>query len=247
MLIGHKVLLVTGLICTQVSAATTPTITSDDRSLSTTFTDGLYISATSPHMRGHWAITAAGVLLALPFDQKVMPYRQKLLPGPVARFGDLWGGGWSVVTVLPFVYLADRNRGVSAVDTRRRVRFAVTSLVAVGATTTFIKWAVGRERPNRAGRNRSFPSGHTSAAFGIAEVMRVLYGDRVGMPFYLAAVITGVSRIHDNKHYPSDVVAGAGLGIGVIKGFRIAQQRADPQNPLRLSINSTTINITYRF
>ncbi|MEE9465812.1 MAG: phosphatase PAP2 family protein [Candidatus Neomarinimicrobiota bacterium] len=241
--ITYKVLLVAGLMCIQISAATT----SDDRSLSRTFTDGFSYTVNSPDLRRHWAFTAAGVLLALPFDQKVMPHRRKLMPNSVARFGDLWGGRWAVITVLPFMYLADRNRGVSAFDTRRRVRFAVTSLVAVGATTALLKWAIGRERPNHARRHLSFPSGHTSAAFSVAEVMRVLYGNRVGTPFYLAAVITGISRIHDNRHFPSDVVAGAGLGVGMIKGFRIAQQKADPQHPLRLSITSTSLSITYLF
>ncbi len=243
--ISYKVLLMAGLVCTQASAVTNAS--SDGRSLSATFSDGLSYTVTSHDLRGHWALTAAGVLLALPFDQKVMPHRQKLLPKSVSRFGDLWGGSLAVITVLPFMYAADRNRDVPAVDTRRRVRFAVTSLVAVGATTAVLKWAVGRERPNHARRRLSFPSGHTSAAFGVAEVMRLLYGSRVSAPFYLAAVITGVSRIRDNKHFPSDVVAGAGLGLGIIKGFRIAQQKADPQNPLGLSISSTSISVTYLF
>jgi len=244
--ITSKLLLLAGLMCLRVSAST-PTTTTDDRSLSRTFTDGLSYTVNSPDLRGHWALTAAGVLLALPFDHKVMTYRQKLLPKSVSRFGDLWGGRWAVITVLPFMYAADRNRGVSAFDTRRRVRFAFTSLVAIGVTTSMLKWAVGRERPNHRGRHMSFPSGHTSAAFGVAEVMRVLYGRRVGAPFYLAAVVTGISRIRDNKHFPSDVVAGAGLGVGMIKGFRIAQQKADPQNPLGLSITSTSISFTYLF
>ncbi|MCH7528971.1 MAG: phosphatase PAP2 family protein, partial [Candidatus Marinimicrobia bacterium] len=43
-----------------------------------------------------------------------------------------------------------------------------------------------------------------------------------GRPFYLAAIISGISRIHDNKHYPSDVIAGAGLGVAIVRGFDLS-------------------------
>ena len=39
------------------------------------------------------------------------------------------------------------------------------------------------------------------------------------MPAYLLAGLTGVSRIHDNKHYLSDVIFGASLGIALGRGF----------------------------
>ena len=57
----------------------------------------------------------------------------------------------------------------------------------------------------------------------MAEVLRTIYGNRFGAPFYGLAIITGISRIHDNKHYLSDVVAAAGLGIGIVRGFALDQ------------------------
>ena len=39
------------------------------------------------------------------------------------------------------------------------------------------------------------------------------------MPAYLLAGLTGASRIHDNKHYLSDVIFGASLGIALGRGF----------------------------
>jgi membrane-associated phospholipid phosphatase len=77
--------------------------------------------------------------------------------------------------------------------------------------TTLVKVAVGRERPN--GENEySFPSGHTSNAFSLAAVAERHYGWKLGVPAYLLAGVVGASRIQQDKHYLSDVVAGATLG-----------------------------------
>ena len=78
--------------------------------------------------------------------------------------------------------------------------------------TELIKVAVGRERPN-AQDTKSFPSGHTSNAFALAAVAERHYGWRVGVPAYLLAGLVGASRLEQDKHYLSDVVAGAALGF----------------------------------
>lgn len=74
--------------------------------------------------------------------------------------------------------------------------------------------AVGRERPNGE-NNKSFPSGHTSNAFTLAAVAERHYGWKVGVPACLAAGLVGASRLEQDKHYLSDVVAGAALGYVV--------------------------------
>ena len=79
------------------------------------------------------------------------------------------------------------------------------------AYTELIKVAVGRERPNGQD-NKSFPSGHTSNAFSLAAVAERHYGWKLGVPAYLLAGVVGASRIQQDKHYLSDVVAGATLG-----------------------------------
>ena len=81
-----------------------------------------------------------------------------------------------------------------------------------------IKYVVGRERPDKSNK-RSFPSGHTSNSFLTATVAQEIYGSTVGVPAYLMATLSGLSRIQDNKHYLSDVIFGATLGIAVGKGF----------------------------
>lgn len=223
-----------------------PATRQDDPNMVQLIGQGLHSSITSPDLRVLWGLTAAGTLLALPLDRHVMPNRHRLMPDPIARFGDLWGGQAAAITILPIIYLVDRSKGTAADETSRRLKFAFTSLVTVGAATGLLKVAVGRERPNQASRT-SFPSGHTSAAFSVAEVIRTLYGPRASRSFYLAAIITGISRIHDNKHYPSDVIAAAGLGIGLVKGFKLAQQWIGSGHSLQLGVSSQAIGLLYYF
>jgi hypothetical protein len=83
--------------------------------------------------------------------------------------------------------------------------------VVTFAYTSALKYAVGRERPNGSD-NKSFPSGHTSNAFTLATVAQKHYGWKVGVPAYLLAATMGASRIKQDKHWFSDVVAGATLG-----------------------------------
>jgi len=62
----------------------------------------------------------------------------------------------------------------------------------------------------------SFPSGHTTTAFVSAEFLRQEYKDVspwIGAAGYGCAVLTGYLRMYNNKHWFSDVVAGAGIGI----------------------------------
>jgi len=81
----------------------------------------------------------------------------------------------------------------------------------VGAT----KRITGRERPD-ASNNHSFPSGHTSTAFVAAEFLHQEYKDKsiwISIGGYTVASFVGVARIYNNKHWLSDVVTGAGIGI----------------------------------
>ena len=62
----------------------------------------------------------------------------------------------------------------------------------------------------------SFPSGHTTEAFASAELMRMEFGKTqpwLGVIGYAIAVTTGYLRMYNNKHWVSDVIAGAGIGI----------------------------------
>lgn len=70
-------------------------------------------------------------------------------------------------------------------------------------------------RPDISDRH-SFPSGHTATAFAAAEFLRKEYwqvSPWYGIAGYAVAATTGYLRMYNNKHWFSDVVAGAGIGI----------------------------------
>jgi hypothetical protein len=77
------------------------------------------------------------------------------------------------------------------------------------------KHIVKRIRPDASDHN-SFPSGHTATAFAAAEFLHQEYKDRsvwISVAGYGMATLVGASRIYNNKHWVSDVAAGAGIGI----------------------------------
>jgi hypothetical protein len=66
----------------------------------------------------------------------------------------------------------------------------------------------------------SFPSGHTAHAFASAEFLRQEYkhlSPWYGYAGYAVAVTTGYLRMYNNRHWLSDVAAGAGVGIASTK------------------------------
>jgi membrane-associated phospholipid phosphatase len=102
---------------------------------------------------------------------------------------------------------------------------ATQAIVVNGIYTQILKTAVSRTRPD--GSNQlSFPSGHASSAFALATVAERHYGWKVGVPSYVAASAIGLSRIERNKHYLSDVLAGATLGI--ISGRTVVRTNGEP-------------------
>lgn len=80
-----------------------------------------------------------------------------------------------------------------------------------GAMTHAVKFAVRRRRPD--GGPYSFPSGHTSAAFATAATLQRELGWDVGIPAYVIASYIATSRAAANKHYVSDLVVGAAIGL----------------------------------
>ena len=78
-----------------------------------------------------------------------------------------------------------------------------------------LKYATNVERPDGS-NHHSFPSGHTATAFMTATMLSKEYGDRspwYSIAAYSLAASTGLTRMANNKHWLSDVLAGAGFGI----------------------------------
>ena len=87
-----------------------------------------------------------------------------------------------------------------------------------------IKFATHRERPDGSDY-QSFPSGHAAITFAAATVIERHLGWRRAVLGYAIATYVAASRLHDNRHYLSDVVFGA--AVGTIAGRTVVHHRAD--------------------
>ena len=135
-------------------------------------------------------------------------------------FGTL---GMTVLTSVLAIILVLRRQ-------RRAAILAVGVMIVTSLATTSIKLILGRARPvwqDPSGvlDTNSFPSGHTSSvtAFtGILIVLIWMFVRRRWLRILLAtssvlvALAVGADRVMLGRHYPSDVLAGALLAVGVL-------------------------------
>jgi len=85
---------------------------------------------------------------------------------------------------------------------------------ASALTTWALKETVRRPRPFEGGGSvHSFPSGHSSGAFTAATLIERNSGEWAAIPAYALAAVTAFARVSAARHYPSDVIAGAAIGI----------------------------------
>ncbi|MEE0196294.1 MAG: phosphatase PAP2 family protein [Phocaeicola massiliensis] len=102
-----------------------------------------------------------------------------------------------------------------------------TSVIEAVGITYAAKHIIGRDRPFVKYPDKihvygapdadspSFPSGHTAAAFSLATSLSITYPQwYVIAPSAVWACGVGFARINQGVHYPSDVVAGAAIGVG---------------------------------
>jgi membrane-associated phospholipid phosphatase len=87
------------------------------------------------------------------------------------------------------------------------VTFMVAGLVEYG-----LKHLVGRPRPDAVLDVDSFPSGHATSVFAVATVFAAFY-PRLRWPLYVLAAAVAAGRVYLLRHYVSDVLAGAVIGI----------------------------------
>lgn len=107
---------------------------------------------------------------------------------------------------------------------RQAAKLGLASVAATAAVVNLVIKPLGRrERPDptahrvpsvrrvRVPKSRSWPSGHTAAAFAFASGVSDVLPWEGGVLHLLAAVV-GYSRVHTGVHYPSDVIVGALTG-----------------------------------
>lgn len=100
-----------------------------------------------------------------------------------------------------------------------------SSVVEAVAVTYGMKYIFDRKRPyekypdliyaSDKENTPSFPSGHAAAAFSLAAALSIKYPKwYVIAPSTVWAFSVGFSRMNKGVHYPSDIMAGAAIGVG---------------------------------
>ncbi len=103
----------------------------------------------------------------------------------------------------------------SKTDIRNRTAILLKGELLMTGAVFGLKKITHQQRPDNSGSN-SFPSGHTAQAFAAATFLSEEYKNRFKwIPYvsYGIASSVGLLRMANNKHYISDVLMGAGLGI----------------------------------
>lgn len=153
-------------------------------------------------------------------------------------------------------YAAGRFMGSTAAQ--RVGVVGVGALAVTGLATWGIKSAVGRSRPyvgagpgiwkgfkGEGDAEASFPSGHTSMAFTLAAVAAEDLPPAGDVAVYGLAAAVGASRIHQDQHWATDVLAGAALGWAIGKG--VARWERKTRWSGKLVASPTGVYFTRRF
>lgn len=156
-------------------------------------------------------IGGAGALAVHPKDDEIAADIYE----PSGRRRDFFRAGASIGDGVEQSSFALGTYVVGRVWGKPRIAAAGADLVDAqivnGVLTQGLKYASDRQRPD--GGARAFPSGHTSATFATAEVLREHFGWKWGAPAYAVGAYVSVSRMVDNKHWASDVAFGTAIGI----------------------------------
>jgi membrane-associated phospholipid phosphatase len=199
---------------------------------------------------------AAATLIAKPFDERIAARLQDSSTQDSRRIQRMATFVRTVATPGSYyigisMYAAGR---LSNNDKLADLGLHGTEALVVGELVGGVfKGLIGRQRPSVLPRNassyqlgrglqgdnfRSFPSGHTTSAFAAAaavssETSRFWPGTRwvIGPILYAGAALTGVSRMYNNRHWMSDVLAGA--GVGTFAGLKVVRyHHSHPGNRL---------------
>lgn len=179
------------------------------------------------------AAASAVAVMFFANDEEVMNFVQDnkdSITEKIAYVGEGLGSEWSAGAVGAglIIGVVMRNHQITHVS----LMAAKAALVA-GLAVSGLKYSIQRARPddstdpynfNREGSDHdlSFPSGHTAQAFAIATVIAEAtkeHSKYIPILAYSAAALAGWSRMHDQKHWASDIIVGGLIGHLVAKSM----------------------------
>jgi undecaprenyl-diphosphatase len=153
--------------------------------------------------------------------------------GTIEKLGAVWIALGLLAGIL-------RRAGVA-----RTIGFAIfvgLTTLAADSLSFLVKDLTHRRRPFLAHRqihplyavhSSSFPAGHAATAFAGAVLLSAV-APRLAPFFLVFAALIGWSRVYDGVHYPTDVLAGAGLGAAVGVAAALLLRRFGPEGAVRV-------------
>ncbi len=156
----------------------------------------------------------AATPILMPFDEEISEdARRGLVTGGNTSSGDAIALGLGGLALGTGAWEATQGDG------GRSLEVGIESLVATEAATQLLKAVVHRRRPGASGSLDSFPSGHASFSFAAATFLARRVQDQAEPPyrslgalFYAPALYVAIDRVEGQRHFASDVAAGACLG-----------------------------------
>jgi membrane-associated phospholipid phosphatase len=175
--------------------------------------------------------------IAHPSDASVADWASREGDAGYTRAGDVIGDAWTQAGAA----LATWGVGTLVHDARLAHVGAdlIRGQALNGVITTSAKAIASRTRPN--GGGRSFPSGHSSAAFTTAAILDEHFGWKAAVPAYAVASFVGWTRVRDDAHFVSDVIVGSAIGLAV--GHTVARHHGDSAWTIAPSVSGHDVGI----
>jgi membrane-associated phospholipid phosphatase len=231
------------------------------------------------HHIGEFAVVATGLSFAdEAIQQQALQWRNesptlRKISGTVTQTGGLYE--FYILGGLGLYSFTSKNEKL-----RTSVLLATQAYITSAVVTDVLKRVTGRQRPyihdlrenepeprfhGLLGQrkiapalksNNSFPSGHTTVAFAAATVFAMQYKDHPVIPViaYSLAGLTGISRITENQHWATDVLAGAAVGIlsgrlavHVYRNHMLMKKAEENKNTLHFNLQYINRQVTPGF
>lgn len=187
-----------------------------------------------------WVGVGGGTALAVhPADDYV---NEALLNSPFAdkffKPGAVLGQLGTLLGTATTVYVVGRVRDQPKVS--HMGMDLIQALVISETLTQSLKRITRRERPDGSGAT-SFPSGHAADTFAFATALERHLGWKGAVPAYIFSSYVAVSRLPANRHWLSDAVFGA--TVGIIAGRTVT--RHGREFPVTVALEDGGVSATY--
>jgi membrane-associated phospholipid phosphatase len=209
------------------------------------------------------AVFSAGLLLYA-FDQDIRSWvldRRDQSSDEVFNFITHLGDGGILFGSIAATYAA--GEVFKSNSLRKTSLLCLESWLTAGLIVETLKFVAGRARPGSGESSHSFhpfslrssffsfPSGHSASAFAVAETIALQSRKTcVDVLAYSLATLVALSRVHNDRHWASDVFIGSSIGYFVAKKICSLDRNRDSNKVkvgIQFSAQSRALSIALSF